>query len=184
MSGQLQTTQVGAVGTTTANVVRQQKAQATAAAAKELLFDEDEKGFEVVEEETVIKKKTKTMTGGQGANTYQRGRPQQGYWQNRGSQPGRGGNQRGGNQRGGARVSSQGGFKGWYREDIRGGRMTMAGLCTSGREREGSESTRLRLEETGLLLLSLVRINWRNLTLSLLDLEALSNIFFMLIVFT
>ena len=97
VSGQLQTTQVGAVGTTTANVVRQQKAQATAAAAKELLFDEDEKGFEVVEEETVIKKKTKTMTGGQGANTYQRGRPQQGYWQNRGSQPGRGGNQRGGN---------------------------------------------------------------------------------------
>ena len=62
--------------------------------------------------------------------------------------------------------------------------MTMAGLCTSGREREGSESIRLRSEETGLLLLSLVRINWRNLTLSLLDLEALSNICFMLIYFT
>ena len=38
---------------------KQPKAQA---AAKEI-FDEDEKGFEVVEEETVLKKKTKGPTG-------------------------------------------------------------------------------------------------------------------------
>eukprot|EP00347_Sterkiella_histriomuscorum_P018459 403345439 len=85
---------------TAAHTKLTQKTQAAAAAQaapQKELFDEDDKGFEVVEQETVVKKK-KTYTQGErgGRGGYQQ---RGGYqnWHQRGAQRGgRGGNQRGG----------------------------------------------------------------------------------------